>query len=720
MMKINKVQEDKCARKMLGPWLVAISALVVVTVILTFVFAEDIRQSQANRGPMQIGGFKVPGQIGQTAKAAAQLTVFVPPWHGQQNPDAVTGATPRIMSFNQAIGIVSPSVVGINTSGDQQQSASGIIVHHLGYVLTNNHVVKGAKNIVVTLSYDQLIKSYSAKVFDSRPDLDLAIIKISSTGQGVFTPAPLGDSDSVYIGQQIVAIGNPFGLAQSASSGIISNANRTLTAGNKVFDGLIQTDASINPGSSGGALVNPQAEVVGINTAIYSPTQAFSGISFAVPINQAKRAFPDLIEIVQSPLARPNTQTAKANMNRPKTSAPGAMNLQLMAAKSTPRQRCWLGIHAFPVNNVVARELDLPLHYGVLVNRVLGNSPAEKAGLMRGDVIFRADYKRIKDENMLWSFLAGKMAGETVKITLFRNNTKKTLTVELEPELANVSTLFSRAPQGTAGGQAVAVPTGTLPSPREQNAAGKKFIEGHWLGLEVIPLTSELATEYQIPKGETGVLVDEVTLESAESGILAGDMVQSISGFPTPDLKAFFQATQRDRVREAKKAQVEVSRRGSKMTFFMTARNANKLGFAQMEAAQPIQPSALRPHRYVGSCTNCHIFMQTGGQLPTDAGDILPNPPAITANAKAPHRKRGRCANCHAIMSKGQLLTDAGDLLPNPPAITKDAKPPHSYRGQCTNCHIIRDTLPNPPTITKNAKAPHGYRGRCATCHTVR
>jgi S1-C subfamily serine protease len=554
------------------------------------------------------------------------------------------------MSFNQAIGIVSPSVVAINTSGAESQSASGIIVHRLGYILTNYHVVKGAKNIVVTLSYDQLIKSYSAQIFDSRPDLDLAIIKMNQTGKEVFTPAPLGDSDRVYIGQQVVAIGNPFGLTQSASSGIVSNADRTLTAGNKVFDGLIQTDASINPGSSGGALVNPQAEVIGINTAIYSSTQAFSGISFAVPINQAKMAFPDLIEVVQSPLAKPNTQTAKANTNRARISAPAAMNLQMMAAKNTPRQRCWLGISAYPVNNIVSRELALPINYGVLVNRVFGNSPAAKAGLMRGDVIFRANYKRIKNEKMLWSLLAGKKAGDTVKITLFRNNAKKILAAKLQPEPPNVSTLFPNSPQGpSAFGTAPSVPTATLPSPREQNAAGKKFIEGHWLGLEVIPLTAELASEYQIPKGETGVLVDEVTLEAAESGILAGDMVQSIASIPTPDLKAFFLATLRERVQEERQAQVGISRRGRKMTFVMAARNANMLGFAQMEAAQPIQPGALRPHRYMGSCTNCHIFMQTGGQLATDAGDILPNPPPITKNAKAPHRYRGQCATCHTI-----------------------------------------------------------------------
>jgi S1-C subfamily serine protease len=255
MIKINKVQEDKCARETLGSWLVAISVLIVVTIILVFYFADDIRQGQANRGQMQIGGFNVPGQMGQTANTAtARLTAFVPPWHSK-NPDAVTGATPKVMSFNWAIGIVSPSVVAINTSGAASQSASGIIVHRLGYILTNNHVVEGAENIAVTLSYDQLIKSYSAKIFDSRPDLDLAIIKMNSAGKEVFTPAPLGNSDRIYIGQQVVAIGNPFGLSQSASSGIISNANRTLTTGNKIFNDLIQTDASINPGSSGGALV---------------------------------------------------------------------------------------------------------------------------------------------------------------------------------------------------------------------------------------------------------------------------------------------------------------------------------------------------------------------------------------------------------------------------------------------------------------------------------
>ena len=642
---------DTCARKTLGPWLAAVGVLIVATIVLAFYYADDIRRAQRNRGPISL----VPGWRGGARPPAADVKAasFIPPWHGRQNPDSVTGATPKIISFNRAIGIVSPSVASIKTSGAAEQTASGIIVHHLGYILTNYHVVRGARNIVVTLSYDQLIKSYPAELVDSRPDLDLAVIKVTSTSKGTFTPAPLGNSNKVFIGQQVVAIGNPFGLSQSASAGIISNTDRTLTAGDKVIKGLIQTDASINPGSSGGALVNPRGEVIGINTAIYSPTQSFSGIGFAVPVNQAKAAFGDLIEIVPSPAAGVNTQRAGGNTNR--FNVPALANLRMMArtTASTPRP-CWLGIAVRGVDDVVAREFDLPIHYGVLVNRIFPNSPAAAAGIRRGDVIFRVDHRRVRNDKMLWSFLDGRQAGETAELAFFRNNSKKTLVCTLRPEPPNVRSLLPGAPQGTPALQTVALataaPTGTLPSPREQNAAGKNFIEGHWLGLEVIPLTAELATEYQIPKGETGVLVDEITLEAAESGILAGDMVQSISGSPTPDLKAFFEATQRERVQEEKQAQVQVSRRGSRMTFIMTARNANMLGFAQMEAAQPIQPGALRPHRYRGrACTNCHIFMQTGGQLPTDAGDILPTPPVITKNAKAPHRYRGRCVTCHTI-----------------------------------------------------------------------
>jgi ferredoxin len=243
-----------------------------------------------------------------------------------------------------------------------------------------------------------------------------------------------------------------------------------------------------------------------------------------------------------------------------------------------------------------------------------------------------------------------------------------------------------------------------LPSPREQNAAGKDFIEGHWLGLEVIRLTPELAKEYGVPEGETGVLVDEITLEAAESGILAGDMVQSVGGSPTPDLKGFFLATQR--VREERQARVGVSRRGSKMTFIIGARNTKEMGFAQMEAAQPIRPGSISPHRSRGrACTDCHIIMRSGGQLPTDAGDILPSPPPIAAGAKPTHGNRGRCATCHTVVKGGVQppKNAAGGPRTKPPVMTN-----------------VRGALRKPPPIAKGAKPSHGDRGLCSTCHVIR
>ncbi|MEI6437208.1 MAG: hypothetical protein WCO69_00485 [Candidatus Omnitrophota bacterium] len=192
-------------------------------------------------------------------------------------------------------------------------------------------------------------------------------------------------------------------------------------------------------------------------------------------------------------------------------------------------------------------------------------------------------------------------------------------------------------------------PTIMLPSPKEQGAAHKELVEGHWLGMELIPLVPELAKEFGIAPDTKGLLVDEISLESAESGILAGDMVIGVEHFSTPDLAAFTEATRR--VKNAKKARVQVNRRGRMMEFtFVSDRT---LGFSQNEAAQPIKPGALAPHRKRQQgkpCTACHIIMITGGQLPTDAGDILPTPPPITKGAVAPHEFRGKCNNCHIIL----------------------------------------------------------------------
>lgn len=602
---------------------------------------------------MNPGGNALSGQSAQLAAGNPPPYAWGGPWQQMAVP------APNIQHF-QAAG----------------KGGSGVIVNRQGYVLTNHHVIHGARKITVTVSLTtasgQISKTYPAELIDEAPNLDFAVLKIITKGNEQFSPAPIGNSSVVSVGDEVLAIGSPYGLQQSVTLGMVSNTNRSMTVGNRVFNDFIQVDAAINPGSSGGALINVKGELIGLTTAIYSPTQAFSGIGFARPIDQAKAAFPDFIQ----------TRTGVANALVGNMPAWWTAQTQQVAniQNANTQAKVWLGIRVRAVDKDVQSFLELPMGYGVLVMEVFEFSPCHAAGVLPGDVIIRADDRSIKDDNMLEKLLNNKDPGEKMKLTIFRDGTKKKLTPKLsdrpvgfnitpaafglgdglewlsppfdgDPLLtAQPVALVAQALAGTNPATArQSLQANVLPSPRQQNAAGKKFIEGHWLGLEVITLTSELASQYQIPQGESGVLVDEVTLEAAESGILAGDIVLSVAGFPTPDLKSFFRATQREPVLEGTSAQLEISRRGRKKTFTMTARNAPILGFAQMEAAQPIQPSALRPHRYMGACTKCHIFMRTGGQLATDAGDILPSPPPITRNAKPPHRDRGSCAACHTL-----------------------------------------------------------------------
>ncbi|MFC1522248.1 SLC13 family permease [Elusimicrobiota bacterium] len=217
----------------------------------------------------------------------------------------------------------------------------------------------------------------------------------------------------------------------------------------------------------------------------------------------------------------------------------------------------------------------------------------------------------------------------------------------------------------------------TLPSPAEQGASKKLFSEGHWHGLELIPLNSELRQEYGIPSGTTGLLVDEITLEAAECGFLAGDMVQSVGGYPIDTLKDFLTATVKLQnntrvdisvwrsnhvlalsgdigIADMNKRAKAIAAPAKGKVFVLTLKVADyytRLGYANVDAAPPIQPGAISPHKKRGrSCAACHIFMNIGGQLAVDAGDITPNPPPISLGMKAPHGNRGSCNTCHQIV----------------------------------------------------------------------
>src|SRR5210317_894286 len=261
---------------------------------------------------------------------------------------------------------------------------SGFIISEDGYILTNDHVVDGEDKITVKLSDG---REFSGEVRGLDPKLDLALIKIEA---GEDLPvASLGESDGIRVGEWVMAIGNPFGLEQTVTVGIISAKGRTIGAG--PYDDFIQTDASINPGNSGGPLFNMQGEVIGINTAIVAQGQ---GIGFAIPVNMAKQIIPQLRD----------------------------------EGRVT---RGWLGVTVQALNKELAESFDLDTTHGALVNEVIKDSPADKAGLKRGDIIVEYDGKQVDELNDLPRLVAATPVDETVKVKVFRDGKERTINVKI-------------------------------------------------------------------------------------------------------------------------------------------------------------------------------------------------------------------------------------------------------------------------------------------------
>lgn len=374
---------------------------------------------------------------------------------------AATAPAGQSLLGQQMLTDVTPQFQGTGRGG------SGIIVSRDGYVLTNHHVIRGAKTITVTAYSGQASKTYKAALIDEAPALDLAVLKIAGNGD-VFSPAALGNSNTLSVGDEILAIGSPFGLSQTTTFGIVSNSKRTMTVGGRTFSDFIQTDAPVNPGSSGGALVNVNGEVIGINTAIYSPSQSFVGIGLAIPINSAKATFPDFI----GPVA--NTQTLpiafQRGMGLYPGCPPGGAVQQVAAPCPPPGQACpianttpeplprgqglnpwcppggplqqaattqvaqpWLGIRGCPVDSQTRASLRLPMARGVVVQEIFPDSPCLASGLQAGDVITRVDNRSLKDEAMLGQMLAGKRIGDEMKLSVFRGGKKVNLGLRLGP-----------------------------------------------------------------------------------------------------------------------------------------------------------------------------------------------------------------------------------------------------------------------------------------------
>lgn len=268
----------------------------------------------------------------------------------------------------------------------QQSLGTGVIIDQEGYILTNNHVVEMADEIKVKLADD---KEYLAKIIGRDPKTDLALIKIDSDKPLV--PLPLGDSDKLEVGEWVVAIGNPFGLGNTVTAGIVSAKYRQI--GQSSYDNFIQTDASINPGNSGGPLLNTAGEVVGINTAIFSQSGGNIGIGFAIPINMAKDLLPQL-------------KTGKV-------------------------VRGWLGVMIQKITPELKQKLDLKDERGALVADVTSGGPAEKAGIQRGDVIVTFDGKEIKEMSELPYVVASTPVGKSVAVEVIRKGKKKSFEVKI-------------------------------------------------------------------------------------------------------------------------------------------------------------------------------------------------------------------------------------------------------------------------------------------------
>jgi serine protease Do len=267
----------------------------------------------------------------------------------------------------------------------QQGTGSGFVIRKDGVVLTNNHVVENAKHITVVLSDGRELE---AKVMGRDPKTDLAVLKIDPAKS--LPTARLGDSDGISVGDWVVAIGNPFGLSNTVTAGIVSAKGRAIGAG--PYDDFIQTDAPINPGNSGGPLLNDRGEVVGINTAIFSQSGGSVGIGFAIPINLAKKLVPELEE-------------------------------------SGHVTRAWLGVTIQKLTPDLAQSLGVDPAHGALVAEVSEDGPAAASGIERGDVITRYDGKAVEDNAALPKLVASTPVGKSIPVEVVRDGKTKSLEV---------------------------------------------------------------------------------------------------------------------------------------------------------------------------------------------------------------------------------------------------------------------------------------------------
>jgi serine protease Do len=404
---------------------------------------------------------------------ASTTTISFAPVVKQVAPSVVTVSTSRALKrlpMNLPEGMRLPDELRRFFDGDQrfhgrmperQGIGSGVIVSKDGYILTNNHVIAGAQTITITLPDRR--EPLTARLIGADPKSDLAVLKVD--GAGTLPAITLGDSDKIEVGDVVLAIGNPFGVGQTVTSGIVSARGRGV--GLADYEDYIQTDASINPGNSGGALVDAHGKLVGINTAILSPSGGNLGIGFAVPVNMAR----------------------------------GIMDSLIANGKVT---RGYLGVMIQPLTPELAKAFGVASDRGVLVGDVVADSPAAKAGVKAGDVVVRFNGREVEDPRSLRLKSAQTVPGTKATLTVLRDGKQQNLELtigELKNDEADET------------------------SPEAAQAPGKMK-----LGVRLGEIDKQAREHFEIPASVSGVLVAEVIPGSraAEAGLQPGNVIVEV------------------------------------------------------------------------------------------------------------------------------------------------------------------------------------------------
>jgi serine protease Do len=491
-------------------------------------------------------------RIRAAAAGAAALTILIapriaasqPPQVGSEAREQVRHARELSAAFREAAREVSPAVVNIATvtpltprtgaldrgseplddelfrrffgrqlpgfefpaPGSPERTlrgqGSGVIIDRDGHIVTNNHVIEGASAITVRLHGG---REYPAAVVGADPETDLAVIRIDA---GELMPARLGDSDSLEVGEWVLAIGNPFGLDHTVTAGIVSAKGRRMNIirdarGYVGYEDFIQTDAAINPGNSGGPLINLDGEVVGINTAISTRTGTYTGVGFAIPSRMVGDITASLID-------------------------DGRV------------QRGWLGVGIQDLTPELAAHFGYTGSSGVIVARVEPATPAQEAGLRDGDIILSMNGTPLATGADLRAAVAATPIGREIDLEIFRNGERRTVEVEI-----------GERPSATTASAA------TTPNA----AAAARF------GLSVGPITPQLAREFELPTDQ-GVIVTAVTPDgpAAGSGIRPGDIITRIGDADIRSIDDYRTAT---REVDAEKGLLLQVRRGEATIFIV-------------------------------------------------------------------------------------------------------------------------------------------------------